>query len=828
MQLARNMCAAVDSLVLDLWHLTAPACRKRVDLLAVGGYGRGELAPFSDWDLWFLVEARDEREIGDEIQSFLRALWDVGAKVGHAVRSVGQTMRHIESDWSSATAAMETRLLCGSGAQFRLLQEKLQRFFHHRRKDFVAAKLSELEQRHQRAGRTAFLMEPDIKESPGGLRDVQTVFWMAKAWYGSPSVEGLLKCGAMLDSEYRHLTAAQDFLWRCRTGLHLQLNRAGDRLDFDHQFSLAEAMGYVGTKHRPAVEVFMKDYFRSAGRIARVSGMMQMHFKEQIRPPRFSRIVDLGDGFILKGGKVWPVSRDVFKQDSLRLLRVFHLAQEENRVLSSEALRQIRAHVLLIDDAFRNNPEANSLFLAILRHRRNVHWALKQMNDTGVLGRFIPEFRHAVGLGQFNRYHAYTVDEHTIRAIGEARNFWHGERGERLPLACEVFHRIHQPELLYLALLFHDIAKGTPEDHSIAGARIAGAFCRRLKLEREACELVEWLVRHHLLMALTSQRCDLSDPEVIRGFAEQVGDMGRLCYLFLLTVADIAAVGPNVWNEWKGTLLHELFRASETYYRTRQVKGPKARQRLEARKESALNLVAESGNKEQYAAALALLPDRCIGHFPPRQLACILRTLEQAGKRGAVHLVHEPERGETLTLVVAPDRLGLFADLTAVIASGYANVVAAQAFDLGDGRVLDVFHIQGPDGQPYAEPSDLQRLEQKISMLLEGRGRIPTPKPLSSNILMRRIKARARELPDASSRHTAIEVTAADRPGLLAGLARCISDLGLMIHNASISTFGERVVDVFFVTGKDFRKLSTQQVALLCARLEQIAELTEK
>jgi len=351
-------------------------------------------------------------------------------------------------------------------------------------------------------------------------------------------------------------------LWRCRAALHLLMKRPTDRLGFEQQAMLADSMGYEADEHRPSVELFMKDYFRHAGRIARVTSLLTMHFQELLHPQYFSFERNIDDGFTLEGQRVGIQHEQVFQQEPLRLLRIFHISQLGHRHLSSGALRQIRADVTLIDDAFRASPAAHAAFLQILRDRRNVASALKMMNDTGVLGRFIPRFRDVVGLGQFNRYHAYTVDEHTLRAVGEARNFFHGEHDMRLPLAHQIWHQISRPELLYLALIFHDIAKGMPGDHSENGEVLAHDFCQKIGLNRDATELVSWLVRKHLSMAVTSQRFDLSDADVIATFAEKVVDIERLNYLFLLTVADIAAVGPNVWNDWKGSLLSELYHAT--------------------------------------------------------------------------------------------------------------------------------------------------------------------------------------------------------------------------------------------------------------------------
>jgi len=826
--LSALMCRNVDALLIDLWRQKAPTAAACVDLVAVGGYGRGELAPHSDWDLWFLVPELCPAEAEQEMQAFLLSLWDMNAKIGHAVRTVKETLAHVHEDWSSATAAMESRLLVGRGEAYHQLQFKLQQFFKKKRKAFVIAKLAELERRYERTGGTAFLMEPNIKEGKGGLRDVQTVFWLAKAWYGCDDVAGLVEQGAISTQERDQLLSAQSFLWHCRAGLHLEVNRASDRLGFEQQAMLAERMHYQATEHRPAVEAFMIDYFRHVGRISRITGLMRMHFDECVHPQHFTLKRHIGDGFTLEGHLVGIDDVSVFKSDPLRLLRIFHVSQQNRRRLSSQALRQIRADVMLIDDAFCNNPVAHKVFLQILRSHRNVHWALRGMNITGVLGRFIPEFRNVVGLGQFNRYHAYTVDEHTLRAIGEARNFWHRDRQMRLPLAHDVCLKIKRPELLYLALLFHDIAKGMDGDHSENGAIIARSFCQRIGLNRDATDLIEWLVREHLLMAVKSQRSDLSDPEVISAFAQRVGDLERLKYLLLLTVADIAAVGPNIWNDWKGTLLREIYHATALCLQGDQAGGEAAEQRYRTRLETVLD--SAEGDGQAVRTALDLLSRPCVMHFSPRQLRQIVELLVKHAN-DAVHVWVDQERTETLIFVVARERVGLFAALAATLTSGNTSIVAAQAYKLTDAhRILDVFHIQASDGTPFDIAADLERMESRIRRVLlqDEIETVIVDKVFKVNVLMRRVPVRVRELPQASFHETAIEVSAANQRRLLARLAEVISTEGYALRGASISTFGERAVDVFFITGKQSEQLSMQQITALCDMLADEATLPEQ
>jgi len=808
-ELVAKMTTGVDALIVNTWQKEAPNAAAVADLIAVGGYGRGDLAPRSDWDLCVLLPRGNHDALEAEISTFLRALWDGGAKVGASIRTVKQTLEEMQDDVNTATAALESRLLTGSGKIYKSYNSKVHGFFRRRRKSFVESKLEEMQFRHQRNGNTAFLMEPDIKENRGGLRDIHSVFWMAQAWYSESEIDAFQKRAVISERECAHLLTAQEFLWQCRCFMHLQGRRGSDRLSFEMQAMLAEHLGYVETEGRPAVEVFMKDFFRHSGRVSRVSGLLTMHFQEQLQPKLFSMVWPLDKVFSLHAQRVSIQHATVFQEQPLRLLEIFHLAQDDRRHLASTALRQVRTDVMLIDDAFRDSSEAKAMFLAILRHPRNVATALREMNDTGVLGRFIPDFRHTVGLGQFNRYHAYTVDEHTLRAVAEARNFFHCDRSLKLPEAHDVALQLRRPELLYLALLFHDIAKGKPGDHSQEGQILAYAFCIKLGLDEEQAELVAWLVEMHLLMAMTSQRFDLSDPDIIREFAEKVSDKERLNYLFLLTVADIIAVGPTVWNDWKGGLLLTLYRETAEYLlRGNDVAhgiGERAGKRI-----TQLLQAAQEDEREHLQASLAHLPNRALMYYPIDELLLIARTIEDAGSGQYVHASFADN--VAMFAVVGHERKGLFAYLAEALSSGCLDVLRAQAFMLAKNQVLDVFYVRGDQGVTLTV-DDIERLRVRIVAMLEQpffSGTL-TQRRYKKHLLMQRVSPQVRLLPQASSQQTVFEVTAADRPGLLAQLAGKLTDHVVEIHGASVSTFGEKAVDVFFVADEHGERLDYHQ-----------------
>ncbi|MDX8414148.1 MAG: [protein-PII] uridylyltransferase [Mariprofundales bacterium] len=827
-EMAQALSDRIDVLLCKLWRTLAPALIGRVELVSVGGFGRGELAPGSDLDLWFLFPAGASKEEMEKVQPFLYAVWDMGLKIGYAVRTVRECVMAMRDDCNTATAAMEARLVFGRGELFQSLQENITKFFQRRRQQFVQAKLDEMEQRHTRTGKTAFLMEPDLKEGIGGLRDIQTVVWLAKAWYGVSGGGDLIASGALSIRERQQLLAANDFLWRCRIGLHLNQGRARDRLSFEQQAMLADSMGYQGG-NRPAVERFMKEYFRHAGRVVRLSGMITMHFNELLNPQTFSLSHTIGSGLTEENERVEIAHEAVFREQPLLLLQAFQLAQKGHRNLSSTVLRRIRADVLLIDDEIRQMPEAYAIFMEILRHRRNVAWAIKSMNDTGVLGRFIPEFRRVVGLGQFNRYHAYTVDEHTIRAIGEARNFRHGLRESRTPLAAEVMARIARPELLYLAIIFHDIAKGMDGDHSEVGSVIAQNFCHRAQLDAKACKLVPWLVTHHLTMALVSQRYDISDQEVINDFADQIENRENLDYLYCLTVADIAAVGPQVWTVWKGSLLADLYHTSSQALLGDQVTSDNETARISKQQQAALALV-KSAQRAQAETELMKLPTSMVRQLTDHRLALVAQFLGSCSKQNCVETHIDSEHGGTLIMVHSRSRDGLFAALASVMNRCRVSVVSAQGFDLSDGHIVDIFLVQNMDGTVPKEETDLARLRDRISKVITS-DVLPTQHAVTDwkiHVLMQQVSPKVCLLPRASTHYSVVEVTAADRPGILADLAATINRCHMHIHGTQISTFGERLVDVFFLERMDGTPLDFTSRQHLFAELYAVITLPKE
>ena len=817
----------VDALLIDLWRRVGAAASEVVDIVAVGGYGRAELCPHSDWDLLFLVPDQNNENCQAAIQRCLYILWDSGAHIGHAVRTPIETAEYADQDHHARTALLESRLLTGPGELYREVQKRCgqENWSKRQRIAFCSQKLEELHTRRAQMGDTAFLMEPDIKNGKGGLRDVSTIFWLSMAWYGVPTARELIGQGVVDDAEFNGFVRGRNFLWRVRTGLHLLSGREDDRLRFEYQPELANLLHFRDSEKSSAVERFLKSYFLNVRTIADLTDIFILYFEEQINPPsRWRRTRQLSGGMIVRDGKVSIEDADAFAAEPINLLRIFVEAQKEQRYLDSRALRVIRKHAKLVTAKLRASKRANALWIELLRSPRNVSTALRQMHETDVLGRFVPDFGRITGHGQFDRYHCYTVDAHTIRTIDVLRDIRLEEKKYiDMPLAYQLMAELQRPELLYIALLFHDIAKGRGGDHSELGEQLVVKFCQRMELSDDDIALVAWLVRYHLNLSKTAQHYDLSDPQVIADFSRFVGDRERLIYLFLLTVADVTAVGPGVWTDWKGFLFTQLFHAAEDCLRAGVVTPDKQAERLRARRDSVLSL-ATVAEHARVAEALGVLSNTCTLHFPPATLLELCRLLSQ---ESGAHLSVKEARGYTQVLVWGNDRPKLFAYLTAVLANAGTKVLLAHAYALRDGRILDEFHIADSNDAAVSEPSHMERICKRIEEVVNGAKPAPVKRTAKPDVLMQALPVDVRHVVAAANNVTAIEVVAANRRGLLADLAAAIADTEFDLRGANISTFGEKAVDVFFITDRLGQQLSPAQTELAIERLYDAAQLAD-
>jgi len=849
---ARLLSGVTDEVVTALYDFTTvhvfrarnPTEGERLSLLAVGGYGRGVLAPYSDLDLLFLRPYKQTAHTESVIEFMLYALWDLGFKVGHASRTVEECIRLSREDFTIRTSILEARQLTGDVQ----LAEDLKRRFREdvvkgTGAEFVAAKLKERDERHERAGASRYLVEPNVKEGKGGLRDLHTLFWIAEYLHPLDRPEDVIRLEYFNGREVYAFTRAFDFLHSVRAHLHFLTGRPEERLTFDLQPEMARRLGYHDRGDTQAVERFMRRYFliaKEVGALTRAfsAKLEAEHFKKE--PKGLSRFLPGGGrtkrkaleaGFFEDGGRLNVEGPELFEEDPVNLIRLFRIADERNLDLHPDAFTTVTRSLPLITSKTRRDPEAAKAFLDVLARGKRTYRTLTLMNESGVLGRFIPEFGRVVAQMQFNMYHSYTVDEHTLRAVGVIAEIAEGQHKEDHPLSNSIMPLIDDREALFLAMLLHDTGKGGVGGQEIAGARAARQACERLGVERKKTELVAWLVEHHLVMSDYAQKRDVTDPATVAAFARIVENPERLRLLLVLTVADIRAVGPGVWNNWKGQLMRELYAATEAIFRGGRGSDPaaSARRHQEAVAESArAALVATDPASTGWAKAMedayftAFTREELIAH------ASLARRAAMGGGSAAEARIRGDLNAAEIT-VAARDRRGLFADLALAIAALGGNVVGARVFTSRQGQALDVFHVQDVMGQPFG--CDNARALKKLAEALEaaGRGDVRAYEPRKGSDQAR--AAAFSIVPtvmldnDASADATVVEASGRDRPGLLEALARTLAEAGLSIQSAHIDGYGERAVDAFYVQTAEGGKVSDpRRIAGIRSALTEVLE----
>ncbi len=825
-----------DFAVKHVYYAQNPTNAERLAIVATGGYGRGELAPGSDVDLLFVRPFKQTAWGESVIEFILYMLWDLGLKVGHATRSLAECVRLAKQDITVRTALLEARYLWGDQALF----DDLRKIFWSdiatgSGQDFVEAKLAERHARHLRQGESRYLVEPNIKEGKGGLRDLQTLYWIGKYLYRVTDASDLIEKNVFTAEEYRIFQKAEAFLWHVRVHLHYLMERPEERLSFDVQAGLAARLGYHDAeKPRRAVEAFMRAYFlvaKDVGDLTRIFCAALEEQNKKARPslrsmlPGFLKPRAAGDVFYVEHGRL-TAEPDVFRQDPVNLLRIFQVADAKSVDIHPDVLRTITRSLDLITPELRLDAQANHAFLEILTSRHDPERTLRWMNEAGVLGRFMPEFGHAVGLMQFNMYHHYTVDEHLIRAVGNIASIERGEHKDDNPLSTEVIKRIPSRATLYVAILLHDIAKGLPGNHSIVGAEISLTLCPRLGLSAAETQAVSWLVKHHLLMSDTAQRRDISDPKTVRDFVDQVQSPEMLRLLLVLTVADIRAVGPGVWNGWKGQLLRELYYAAEQMMSGGD-QAPARGQRVAASK-TALAARLSDVPEEQRNSLLARHYDNYWLAFDEEELerhARLMLKADAAGELLAVAAEVIPFRGVTEIALYTPDHAGLFSQFAGAIAMSGGSIVDAKVTTTTDGFALDIFSIQDAEGDAFDDPDRLARLRATIEKTVRGeiwpRRALTEKRPLHSRTQAFTIRPKVHFDNEASQIATVIEVEGLDRPGLLYDMTQALFESGLSISNSMIATYGERAVDVFYVRDGFGHKIAhPDRIAAVEARLK--------
>ena len=848
---ARHLSDAEDELIRALYayvvrhiHPAPSAERGTLVVAAVGGYGRATLAPGSDIDLLFLMPAKDDPWSNKVVEAMLYILWDLRQKVGHSTRSIEECLHYSREDITIRTALLEARPILGDVAAF---EDLLSRFDKEvvstTPAEFVAAKLSERDARIAKAGRSRFLVEPNVKEGKGGLRDLNTLFWIAKYVYRVRDAAELVSAGLFSRKEYRLFRRCEEFLWRVRCHLHFVTGRAEERLSFDLQRIVAERLGYADRAGLYGVERFMKHYFLVAKEVGDLTAIVCAGLEERQAKPSpmldrfFGRIwrrrTNLNNkDFVIDNARISFAHPATFARDPVNLIRLFVMADESGLAIHPDAMRLVTLSLIRIDKVMREDPEANRLFLSILTSHNAPAVVLRLMNQAGVLGRFIPDFGRIVALMQFNMYHSYTVDEHLIRSIAILAEIESGRGATEHPVAREVLATIKDRTVLYVALFLHDIAKGRTEDHSIAGMKVARKLCPRFGLDPEQTETVAWLIEQHLVMSDTAQRRDLSDRRTIETFAALVGTVERLNMLMVLTICDIRAVGPGVWNGWKAELLRTLYWSTENLLTGED--STLARERRIAAARDELRQALPTWSEPDFAAYAARhQPDYLLKVDLPHKIrhANILNASEIDLPEPVIDTVTEEARGITEITVIAPDHPRLLSTIAGACAASGADIVDAQIFTTTDGLALDMIYVTRALDRDEDELRRAGRIGMAIERSLTGEIRI------ADMVAQRRasetsiaeifdIDPEVRLDNALSGRFTVIEVSGLDRRGLLFTLTTILSKLDLNIGSAHIATFGERAADVFYVTDLSGKKIveGARMTTIKEALLEAFAE----
>ena len=819
-----------DFAVRYVYHASNPSAAEKMTIVATGGYGRNLLAPGSDIDLLFLLPYK-QTAWGESVTEYiLYMLWDLGFKVGHATRTVAECVRHARSDMTIRTSLLDARYILGEISLFDDFDRKfVDKVVKGTAPEFIEAKLEERDLRHKRSGESRYRVEPNIKDGKGGLRDLHTLHWLAKYLNeGAPS-ESTTPSEFFAPDEYHTFRKCEDFLWTIRCHLHFLTKHPQERLTFDLQPMLADRLDYKRHAGLKAVERFMKHYFLIAKDVGDLTRILcsALEIRELKSTPSLRNIlkplswkkrdkkIELGD-FLIESNRITIIDDDAFRQTPINIINLFLHAERNDVLLHPNAVRQLRGALASIDDDLRNDPDANNAFLELLTTRRNAENILRQMNECGVLGRFIPDFGRIVAMMQFNMYHHYTVDEHLIRAVGILSQIEQGSLKDEHPLASKIIHQIESRKVIYLAVLLHDIAKGREEDHSIAGARIARKLCLRLGLTDEECEMTSWLVEQHLIMSDISQRRDLSDPKTIRDFARQMPSLEHLKLLLILTVVDIRAVGPGVWNGWKGELLRTLYRQTAPML-IDGIGRTNIGEQIER---------AKSGLRKALATwpedVLERMIERHTPHYWTRseteryvRNAELMRRIDDENAYIGSEFITDDWTAVSELTIYTPDHPHLISCMAGACAAAGADIMGAQIWTTRNGWALNTFLLRREFERDADENRRGKRISDTIEELLSGK------KDLKDIMAKKRdpvgrasaftIEPSVKLDNTLSNVYTVIEVKGLDRPGFLYAVASTLSELNLTVNSAQIVTYGETVVDVFYVTSLTGGKIEDRE-----------------
>ncbi|MEZ8610008.1 bifunctional uridylyltransferase/uridylyl-removing protein GlnD [Vibrio sp. 10N.222.51.C8] len=821
----------MDLLLNRLWENFGFNKLPHISLVAVGGYGRGELHPLSDIDILIVSQKTLPPALGEKVSQFITLLWDLKLEVGHAVRTITECLDIGTDDLTVATNLQESRLLCGSEDTFQELKLKIHSDSFWPSETFYKAKIQEQRERHARYHDTTYNLEPDIKSTPGGLRDIHTLSWVARRHFGATSLLEMSKYGFLTDAEYRELVECQDFLWRVRFALHIELRRYDNRLTFAHQAQVAEHLGYTGEGNR-GVEMMMKEFYRTLRRVAELNKMLLKLFDQAIINGGQTQDAEILDSdFQRRGSLIEARKPALFQARPETILDMFiHIANDSTiEGVSPPTLRQLRTARRRLNRFLHTIPEARDKFMDLVRHPNALHKAFSLMHKLGVLSAYLPQWSQIVGQMQFDLFHVYTVDEHSIRLLKHINRFGQIENHDKHPICCEVYPRVQKKELLILAAIFHDIGKGRGGDHSEIGAVEAYSFCIEHGLSKPEAKQVAWLVQNHLLMSVTAQRRDIYDPDVITEFAKKVRDEESLELLVCLTVADICATNPELWNSWKRTLLAELFHSTQRALRRGLENPVDVRDRIRHNQQMASALLRKEGFTAREIEVLwqRFKADYFLRHTH-KQIAwhCEHLLRLEDPSQPLVLISKKATRGGTEVFVYCKDQAALFATVVAELDRRNFNVHDAQVMVSKDGHVLDTFIVLDQHGEAIDEARHKAVAKHLTHVLADGRPTKIKTRRTPRNLQHFKVKTLVEFLPTKSKKRTLMELRALDTPGLLAQVGATFAELDINLHGAKITTIGERAEDLFILTSEAGGRLSEEQEQALRERLtEHVSEL---
>ncbi len=811
----------IDRLLQRAWAQFFAPDEPNLALLAVGGYGRGELHPGSDVDIMILLGLVDIDSYQEALSGFLTFVWDMGLELGHSVRTLQDCVREGATDISVATCLMEARLLSGPQQLFEQMRELTGPEHIWPGRAFFEAKTEEQRCRYHKFDDTAYNLEPNIKEGPGGLRDLQMIGWVAKRHFGATTLHDLVGHGFLSEGEYKQLIDCQNYLWQIRFALHALTGRREDRLLFDYQRQIAAQFGYRDHDYNLAVEQFMQSYYRTMMTLNRLNEMLLQLFEEAILlADEPGEPVPISRRFQARKGYLEVTREDVFKRYPFALLELFLLLQQhpELKGIRASTIRLIRSHCYLINQSFRDDIRAQSLFMKIIRQPRNVTRQLRQMNQYGVLEAYLPEFDRIVGRMQYDLFHVYTVDQHILFVVRNLRRFYVPEYAHEFPQCSGIIRRLPKPWLLYIAAVYHDIAKGRNGDHSLLGALDAKKFCRRHGLSKVDTNLVAWLVDHHLVMSLTAQKKDIDDPEVIQEFARQMGDERHLDCLYLLTVADIRSTNPKLWNSWRASLLWKLYQSTRRLLRRGLGQTIDKEERIKEAQAQAMAQLCKCKqgiDERRLEAVWGGFSDDYFLRYSPEEIAWHSRAVLKQEKedRALVLARDDPIRGGAEIFIYARDREGVFADMVTIMDRLGLSVLDARVITSRYGYTLDSYTVVEADGETITDRLRIKEIVTTLKRELDNpAGKLHSPNRRTPRVLKHfPTPTQVVFSEDETNGRTVLELITADRPGLLSRVGQAFVECGVQLQNAKIATIGARVEDVFFITDRDKHPLGDEQ-----------------